>query len=88
FRPYLDVGHIFPAVLENKDTGYKATIFVVHAVRKAAAPIFNVGLPTHQPAGTEAMVAKIESKISRNAPCPCGSGRKYKKCCGRRLMPA
>ncbi|RMG39956.1 MAG: hypothetical protein D6725_04310, partial [Planctomycetota bacterium] len=20
----------------------------------------------------------------RNAPCPCGSGRKYKKCCGRR----
>ncbi|BCK88520.1 hypothetical protein MIZ01_2324 [Sideroxyarcus emersonii] len=21
-------------------------------------------------------------KISRNAPCPCGSGRKYKKCCG------
>jgi len=88
FRPYLDVGHIFPAVLENKDTGYKATIFVVHAVRKAAAPIVNVGLPTHQPAGTETMVAKIESKISRNAPCPCGSGRKHKKCCGRRLMPA
>lgn len=21
-------------------------------------------------------------KIERNAPCPCGSGRKYKKCCG------
>jgi len=21
-------------------------------------------------------------KISRNAPCPCGSGRKYKNCCG------
>ena len=20
----------------------------------------------------------------RNAPCPCGSGRKYKRCCGRR----
>ena len=20
-------------------------------------------------------------KISRNAPCPCGSGKKYKKCC-------
>jgi len=23
-----------------------------------------------------------ENKISRNAPCPCGSGKKYKKCCG------
>jgi hypothetical protein len=22
-------------------------------------------------------------KFPRNAPCPCGSGRKYKKCCGR-----
>ena len=22
-------------------------------------------------------------KIGRNAPCPCGSGLKYKKCCGK-----
>src|ERR1043165_1130251 len=21
-------------------------------------------------------------KVGRNAPCPCGSGRKYKRCCG------
>jgi hypothetical protein len=26
-----------------------------------------------------------EPKLGRNAPCPCGSGRKYKKCCGVRL---
>ena len=24
-----------------------------------------------------------EDKIGRNAPCPCGSGKKYKKCCGQ-----
>lgn len=24
-----------------------------------------------------------ETKIGRNDPCPCGSGKKYKKCCGR-----
>ncbi len=23
------------------------------------------------------------AKIGRNAPCPCGSGKKYKKCCGK-----
>ena len=23
------------------------------------------------------------AKIGRNDPCPCGSGKKYKKCCGR-----
>ena len=26
--------------------------------------------------------AKAENKPGRNAPCPCGSGKKYKKCCG------
>jgi len=25
---------------------------------------------------------KKDPKVSRNAPCPCGSGKKYKKCCG------
>lgn len=24
-----------------------------------------------------------EDKIGRNDPCPCGSGKKYKKCCGK-----
>lgn len=25
---------------------------------------------------------RAEPKIGRNDPCPCGSGKKYKKCCG------
>lgn len=25
---------------------------------------------------------RSEPKIGRNDPCPCGSGKKYKKCCG------
>jgi uncharacterized protein YecA (UPF0149 family) len=24
--------------------------------------------------------------VGRNDPCPCGSGKKYKKCCGRNLV--
>jgi preprotein translocase subunit SecA len=28
-------------------------------------------------------VRKAQKKIGRNAPCPCGSGKKYKHCCGR-----
>lgn len=27
--------------------------------------------------------AASEVKVGRNDPCPCGSGKKYKKCCGR-----
>jgi preprotein translocase subunit SecA len=29
------------------------------------------------------MPVKREKKIGRNDPCPCGSGKKYKKCCGK-----
>jgi preprotein translocase subunit SecA len=27
-------------------------------------------------------VRRASDKIGRNDPCPCGSGKKYKKCCG------
>ena len=30
-------------------------------------------------------VRRTEKKIGRNDPCPCGSGKKYKNCCGRGL---
>ncbi|MDP6107520.1 MAG: SEC-C metal-binding domain-containing protein, partial [Candidatus Brocadiia bacterium] len=26
---------------------------------------------------------RVEQKVGRNEPCPCGSGKKYKQCCGR-----
>jgi len=28
-------------------------------------------------------VKKKEQGVGRNDPCPCGSGKKYKKCCGK-----
>ncbi len=28
-------------------------------------------------------VVRDEPKVGRNDPCPCGSGKKYKKCCGQ-----
>ena len=28
-------------------------------------------------------VVREGRKIGRNEPCPCGSGKKYKQCCGR-----
>ena len=32
--------------------------------------------------GVVSATARPGSKIGRNVPCPCGSGKKYKKCCG------
>jgi preprotein translocase subunit SecA len=34
--------------------------------------------------GKPETVKREGKKIGRNAPCPCGSGKKYKKCCGAR----
>ncbi len=31
----------------------------------------------------ESTTIRREKKIGRNDPCPCGSGKKYKKCCGK-----
>ena len=30
----------------------------------------------------------ITRNVGRNDPCPCGSGKKYKQCCGRPKPPA
>jgi preprotein translocase subunit SecA len=32
---------------------------------------------------TKKPVTRDEDKVGRNDPCPCGSGKKYKKCCGQ-----
>lgn len=34
-----------------------------------------------EPSG--ATVRSVLNRVGRNEPCPCGSGKKYKKCCGR-----
>ncbi|NOQ18309.1 MAG: hypothetical protein GQ507_03620 [Dehalococcoidales bacterium] len=36
------------------------------------------------PAGSGKQPVKVKGKkVGRNEPCPCGSGKKYKHCCGR-----
>ncbi len=38
--------------------------------------------PARPAAGEEARAFAAEHGVSRNDPCPCGSGQKFKKCCG------
>ncbi|MBQ7348648.1 MAG: SEC-C domain-containing protein, partial [Clostridia bacterium] len=33
--------------------------------------------------GSVQMPKKAKQSIGRNDPCPCGSGKKYKNCCGQ-----
>lgn len=34
--------------------------------------------------GVQEPIRRTEKKIGRNDPCPCGSGKKYKHCCGKK----
>ena len=47
-----------------------------------AHSIYHVNITKEPPRQKEAVVAGGR-KVGRNAPCPCGSGKKYKHCCGK-----
>ena len=41
------------------------------------------GTPNEDKSKTKKQTPKRVKKIGRNDPCPCGSGKKYKQCCGK-----
>ena len=54
--------------------------------RPQATERVQVAKPTSENLGGETIVRKPVvkgAKVGRNDPCPCGSGKKYKKCCGQ-----
>jgi preprotein translocase subunit SecA len=44
--------------------------------------IYHVGIVKEQ-SPPERQKAPVARRVGRNDPCPCGSGKKYKKCCGK-----
>ena len=48
--------------------------------------LFNVNIVVekeNKEAETKTPIPEKRKKIPRNSPCTCGSGKKYKHCCGR-----
>src|SRR5438105_524408 len=50
---------------------------LIHHCARMLRPVQSQDVPRCTPS----IVAAV--KVGRNAPCPCGSKMKYKKCCGR-----
>jgi len=79
-----------PEVVEQP----RADMELKGASEKAAAGTFE-GVDTNEPSQVSSNVSRnmeaevsqregtTKKKVGRNDPCPCGSGKKYKKCCGR-----
>jgi uncharacterized protein len=68
-----------------RDSG-KDVAAVAETVRQlfqaAAAEYIEVGRLVEESVADTAGAPAVSTKIGRNEPCPCGSGRKFKKCCG------
>ncbi|MDP2934667.1 MAG: SEC-C metal-binding domain-containing protein, partial [bacterium] len=68
-------GKLFREVLQEIDNGIVDVLLKAEFKEQPSDKKRQVGLPAEAPRGG--------AKAGRNDPCPCGSGKKYKKCCGK-----
>jgi uncharacterized protein YecA (UPF0149 family) len=57
-------------------------VAAARTARPAAAAAGGPARLTPNRTAPPAPIVRKGDKVGRNDPCPCGSGRKYKKCCG------
>jgi len=81
---YKNEGHkMFQRLLSTMEASIAQTIFRVNLAPKPAEPSA-VSSPHQNKFGAgqaSALNQSLKKKPGRNDPCPCGSGKKYKKCC-------
>jgi preprotein translocase subunit SecA len=77
----------FQVLLETIQHDVANTIFHVTIVQKDAkapeSPMAKAGLGSKGNSKPRQAAAAAGKKVGRNDPCPCGSGKKYKHCCGK-----
>lgn len=77
---------MFQGLLGSIEESVISAIFKVQVVRKVESPMENKNISASgdsDDSGGAPIPEKVK-KIGRNDPCPCDSGRKYKKCCGNK----
>jgi len=75
---------MFDAMVESIREDTVRMILTVRINKNAVPQRVQVNKPDAPNAGSGdgSFTAKASKKINDNDPCPCGSGKKYKKCCG------
>jgi preprotein translocase subunit SecA len=70
-------------VIEYKNEGYKMFNQLLKMIDDfIVKSISNITVKTEIQKPTQ--IANVDNKkVGRNDPCPCGSGKKYKHCCGK-----
>ena len=59
---------------------FKIQVQKEETIRKE--PVRQVRLNYNRSEGSSPQTVRRSKKVGRNEPCPCGSGKKFKKCCG------
>ncbi len=70
------------ATFLKKLTGFVRVMWDTQIALKEHAKIFNLQKMNNKNI-IDAIQQQTGSEIGRNDPCPCGSGKKYKNCCGK-----
>lgn len=55
---------------------------VVFPTTQVIIEAFDAALDGRRPGEQQGTIVREVPKVGRNEPCPCGSGKKFKKCCG------
>ena len=69
---------IFRIAVQKEQEVERKSAYNIHGMSRGAEG--GVGRPAQQQKGT---LKRGQPKVGRNDPCPCGSGKKYKHCCGK-----
>ncbi|HEY5727321.1 MAG TPA: preprotein translocase subunit SecA [Acidimicrobiia bacterium] len=72
---------LFSALVETTKSDALRYLYRVQVKREAPAPPARNVQTSGGPSGKPKPV-KVDAKVGRNSPCPCGSGKKYKMCHG------
>ena len=68
-------------VKKDEEVTFSLDPFIVNLMDEAGRRYLRVKMDLVL--SSKSLEDEIKKKTPRNAPCPCGSGKKYKYCCGR-----
>jgi preprotein translocase subunit SecA len=76
---------IFAELSSRINTEVASRLFKIQVQKKESIqrePVRQANVSYNRGEGSAPQPVRQGKKVGRNDPCPCGSGKKYKKCCG------
>jgi preprotein translocase subunit SecA len=77
------VGQEQPLVVYKREGHAYFEALLASIQHDVAHGVFHVGLAKNAPQQQKKEAVPVGKRVGRNDPCPCGSGKKYKHCCGK-----